>query len=497
MSVSRRWFIGGLVSAGAVGAHRLFAVPGGSAAGARPNLRVGVVSDVHVRLGRNGVGFAEGYGTETLRAAFEYFRDQRVDAVVLPGDMADSGLVGELRAVAETWFSVFPDDKGADGRRVERVFTLGNHDWHGTVYGDQVYPEKGDRCREAICQDGPRFWRETFHEDLRPAFMKTVNGYPFFGAHWVYGGQCVHADEHGCDVFADFFAANVGKADPARPFFFVQHPHPKDTCYGPWAWGHDNGAATRALSPHPNAIALSGHSHYPLTDERSIWQGAFTSLGCGCLRYASVGSDEFAPAGFENGGASKGPDRNRLNAVKMMKGCSGELTDCRNGLLVDVFDDRVVFARRDFVYGLSLGPDWVMPIGDERPFAFARRAKAARAPAFPAGAALEFRRVTATNRGAGKLKAEVKAACELTIPCADAEPSARAYRYDVTAVGASGRKVFRVAATGSAYSIDHPKAHAPLTFRVAADRCPADLVRFDVEPVSCWGVRGQALSVRS
>jgi hypothetical protein len=78
------------------------------------------------------------------------------------------------------------------------------------------------------------------------------------------------------------------KIDPSLPFFYVQHPHLKDTCYGPWAWGHDAGITTKTLSAYPNAIAFSGHSHYSLTDERTIWQGAFTSVGTGSFRAMPV-----------------------------------------------------------------------------------------------------------------------------------------------------------------------------------------------------------------
>lgn len=492
--ITRRWFIGGLVSSGALGAHRLLAVPPKTFLDAKPNLRMGVVSDVHVRLGRKGVGFAAGYGTETLKAAFEYFRDQRIDVVVLPGDMADSGLWCELQAVADTWFSVFPEDRRPDGGKVERVFTLGNHDWNGNKYGKQVFAEEDVRRREAICNDGARRWREAFHEDFAPAYLKQVNGYPFFGVNWVNDGQCVHFNEHGCDVFKDFFAANVGKTDPHRPFSFVQHPHPKDTCYGPWAWGHDNGAATKALTPYANAIALSGHSHYPLTDERSIWQGAFTSVGCGSLRCPGMPSAEF-PEGFENTQVRKGSGRFELDASKMMR--ASHVSDCRYGMTVDVWDDRVVFARREFVSGVALGPDWLLPFGGgERPFDFARQRTNKRAPEFPAAAVLQIVRGKAKTRGKGAVKPETKEAYTLTIPCADAEKTARVVRYDVVAVGASERKTFRVGFEGAAYPPQNAKAHQPTAFRVSVERCPEGLSAFAVTPVSCWDRRGRTLRAR-
>jgi len=126
-SLSRRDFLGAVAAMGAVAGCRTFSLAGGD----RPLLRIGVVSDVHIRLAKGGEALEDGYGTETFEKALEYFRDQGADAVVIAGDMADSGLAAELKAVADTWYRVFPDDRAPDGRKVERVFTFGNHDAYG------------------------------------------------------------------------------------------------------------------------------------------------------------------------------------------------------------------------------------------------------------------------------------------------------------------------------------------------------------------------------
>ena len=86
---------------------------------ARPPLRLGVVSDIHIRdNGSTENGYVAG-STGTFRAALEYFRDCRVDAVVIAGDMADTGKMAELDRVGKVWRKVFPDNNGADGGRVE------------------------------------------------------------------------------------------------------------------------------------------------------------------------------------------------------------------------------------------------------------------------------------------------------------------------------------------------------------------------------------------
>ena len=100
--LSRRGFLGGVAALGAFAGCKtgFFA-----AEGERPILRFGVVSDVHVRLAEGGKGLAAGYDTETLEKTFAYFRDRGADAVMIAGDMADRGLLGELKAVADAWIS--------------------------------------------------------------------------------------------------------------------------------------------------------------------------------------------------------------------------------------------------------------------------------------------------------------------------------------------------------------------------------------------------------
>ena len=94
-------------------------------------LRVGVLSDIHVTNETPG----EHGSNEYLRKALKYFDAQKVDAVLITGDLFTSGRTAELEIVAKTWFEVFPNDRGSDGRHVERLFVTGNHDLDGCFYG--------------------------------------------------------------------------------------------------------------------------------------------------------------------------------------------------------------------------------------------------------------------------------------------------------------------------------------------------------------------------
>ena len=116
--MTRRFFIGGCTSFGAFGGLRFLSAAPARPAG-KPNLSFGVLSDVHV----SAMAGEENWRGKCayFRQALEWFRSQAVDAVMIAGDIADNGFVGQFQAFAETWFEVFPGDRAPDGRKVEKL----------------------------------------------------------------------------------------------------------------------------------------------------------------------------------------------------------------------------------------------------------------------------------------------------------------------------------------------------------------------------------------
>lgn len=91
--------------------------------------------------------------------------------------------------------------------------------------------------------------------------------------------------------------------DPSKPVFLMHHEHVKDTVYGSRdvdGWGVDY--FSDIIKQYPQIVDFSGHSHYPLNDPRSIWQGEFTAVGTGALKYAefTVGAErKIHPANYK------------------------------------------------------------------------------------------------------------------------------------------------------------------------------------------------------
>ena len=94
MRVSRKEFVGGALAFGTIGGVR-----GAPALPSAPNLRFGVVSDIHIGGKSDAV--------EQLEKVLRWFAAKNVDAVLCPGDIAHSGLIDELEKFAAVWHKVF------------------------------------------------------------------------------------------------------------------------------------------------------------------------------------------------------------------------------------------------------------------------------------------------------------------------------------------------------------------------------------------------------
>ena len=470
---NRREFLKGVAGFGAVTGLGWMKVAGAAAVpGAR--LRLGVLSDIHIRAAGDEATFVK---------ALEYFRDHGAEAVLIAGDFADTGRIFQAKLLADAWFKVFPNDRAPDGRHVERLFIFGNHCITGWSWGDELKKDTARAAQEGIGygDNRKRVWDEVFHEEFKPIWMKTVKGIPVIGAHWD--------DSKAGNQVEAFMQAHGKELDPHVPFIYTQHDHPKDTCFGAWAWGHDDGRATRALSPYPNAIAFSGHSHYTLTDERSVWQGAFTSINTSSMKYSSV---DYSLRENINGNGYGFQKENRAHRMPQVG-----TRDGRQGMLVSVFDDHLAIERREFVFGESLGDDWVVPLpAATKPFSYAERAKNRVAPQFAADAKVSV--ALKPKKTGDKDENKNFTPVELTFPAAETRAKCRVFEYEVTAVLCED-DVEIVQAQRRMMSPDYhlpaSKLVKSVTFTFAAeDLLAKGRYRFEVRPVECYGKKGAAIA---
>ena len=115
----------------------------------------------------------------------------------------------------------------------------------------------------------------------------VINGYHFITMSRAYVDGVRYADYQ-----REWLIAELDKAvadDPTKPIFFAQHEHVDKTVYGSSDFeGWDDEFFKDIFVQYPQLVHFSGHSHYPLNDPRSLWQGEFTAIGTGSLYYMEL-----------------------------------------------------------------------------------------------------------------------------------------------------------------------------------------------------------------
>ena len=168
--VSRRRFVGGVLAFGAAGGPRLVAAGADAQERVPPRLRFGVMSDVHI----GGKPDAEATLEKTLR----WFASENVDAVLCAGDIAHSGLIGEMEKFAAVWHKVFPGGLAPDGRKVELMISTGNHDvdaWGGRW--KNFTPEQLRAKRICYEDNAEKTWQRLFGQKWDIIWRREVKGY--------------------------------------------------------------------------------------------------------------------------------------------------------------------------------------------------------------------------------------------------------------------------------------------------------------------------------
>ncbi len=241
-----------------------------------PVLRFISTSDTHIQsLGDKGckrVARMINSAYDIAEADSDY---NKLDAVVFSGDITDNGTFTAFSAFAAT-----TDKAIKDG--TERLGVVAkSHD--GGTYDSQsleIYTELTGQETD---------------------FHRVINGFHFIGISRSPEKGVHYSAEQVSWLDSELESAT--KDAPEKPVFVFQHEHVLNTVFGSYTydgWGMDTFSAV--LEKYPQVVHISGHSHYPANDPRSIWQGAFTAIGDGGLAYYEFTVDDLTsvhPAGNE------------------------------------------------------------------------------------------------------------------------------------------------------------------------------------------------------
>ncbi len=190
----------------------------------------------------------------------------KLDAVLMAGDITDDGT-----KLGFASFKAAQDAVLKDGTKALSVIAK-SHD--SRTLGN---PGAGEYFTEITGQP------TDFHE--------VINGFHFIGLS-ASATDGDHYSEYQREWLTEQLNAAV-KDDPLKPIFVMHHEHVANTVYGSSdfdGWGVNYFADI--FKSYPQIVHFSGHSHYPINDPRSIWQGEFTALGTGGLYYVELTVDD-------------------------------------------------------------------------------------------------------------------------------------------------------------------------------------------------------------
>ena len=500
----------------------------------KPNLVFGVISDTHLRTLKSRPPPRPWWPDTFLRTALGYFRAANVDAVVHCGDMANYGEVEAMQMHANVWNEIFPNSRAPDGHVVEKLFVTGNHDAEGenaNKHVRELYSDPAIRAREGLSADMAGNWERIWGEPYEDVWHKVVKGYDFFGAHWKVDRMRMMklvkktllgkaADAQGIPQPQAVREADAlaGVRVPPKPFFLLTH--------------------SRLLPPERNAIsaykdralAFFGHNHESSTNWNTIFYEPNTFPRIQVPPCISPDWDlKF---------------RGEANVTKFPLLGKEKAGRCRQGFLVEVYDDKIVIKRREFAEGGSLGPDWILPLWEckvesvkckvermtssggarlSRPHPFEKEElkKIIGCPQFKAGAKLALTGLTGLTGLSGALPqtpnpnnlvnpvknfSEASSLC-VRIPLADGNPDSRVYAYEVEVVGRAApcppqrsrgdrptKLVKATYAAGCNMGIGHETDGGVTTLLISADELPpGDELTVAVRPLSSLGTSGSPL----
>lgn len=225
-----------------------------------PVVRFLVMSDTHIDsfadVGCSRIQKAISLGYSDAQSDSIY---KSLDAVMFCGDITNNGHESEYLAFKCTIDSVLRDET-----RLLAILAK-NHDCWGPM-------GRGALSYFSSLTGLDNDWHH------------VVNGYHFIGISVSPDSNYLYYDPKQISWVKEQLDKAVAN-DPEKPIFVTHHEHVSGTVYGSGGneWGVDY--LKSVFEAYPQIIHFSGHSHYPMNDPRSIWQGSFTAIGTGAIKY--------------------------------------------------------------------------------------------------------------------------------------------------------------------------------------------------------------------
>ena len=288
-------------------------------------LRVAVISDLQLPDSQDKTTHQYVSFEKTLTM----LKNKGMDALIIAGDFTDLSTKNAWGTFSEIYDKVMAGDD-----QPIPLYIMGNHD-----YWLDYFIAAKEIGTPAKLQK-----RFTKYTGEYPYSHKVINGYHFIcwsSSDGTYDNS--YANKERIRNELDKAVAD----NPDNPIFVITHINPSDTSYGSDEWG--NSDITDVLKDYSQVISISGHSHYSIIDERSIWQNEFTAFTTQSLDYIELESGKF------NGSIPKDAYGNSI--AEALPAC----------LYMEIDSDKVTVSRLEANTGKELKEPWVInaPFGSE------------------------------------------------------------------------------------------------------------------------------------
>ena len=279
-------------------------------------LSFGAISDIHIN------GSVGGYNCNKYDNALKLLQKYaggKLDAVTIAGDISASSYDSSIGAA----FTQITDARLGSGANV--FFVTGNHDAQEDQWSTltQIYSDLSKYTANDLASS----------QHNRGNRHMVIGGYHYIGVNMMdywNASEAMFVQQDLQWLATELAAARADK--PGQPIFVYVHAGVYGTTYGSDLYTGKHWGSKLIydyLDDYPEVVTFSGHVHFPLADERTIYQKDFTSLNCGSVQYMAIES------GYLQTGSSTTID--------------GVSSDVSSGLLVQVDkNNNLKITRLDF-----------------------------------------------------------------------------------------------------------------------------------------------------
>lgn len=279
---------------------------------------------------------------KSFESTLTMLRGRGMDVLIIAGDFTDL-------STKYAWghFKEIYDHVMAGAAKPIPCYIMGNHDY---------WLEYLIKAKE-ISTIPKLQKRYTKYTGEYPLSHKVINGY-----HFICWGS-ITGDYINCNKNTQWAKKQLNIAvadDPSKPVFVITHLNPSNTAYGSDSWGNDD--IHRVLKDYPQAVSISGHSHYSIIDERSIWQKEYTAFTTKSLDYIEM----------EYGKYNCSIPKNAAGEI-----IADKVPAC---LYMSIEKDRVVIERLEANTGRQLKAPWVLEAPFDKPCKYTDARRSANKP---------------------------------------------------------------------------------------------------------------------